>query len=208
MEQLGRDALIGLAEKFGIITAVKNKLIKRPDPATDKLVTALVEIGKVYEALNTEITRYLSVTFDDGQSLKDRAVERAHLVELEGGEIDARMASARGHCKKIKNIYDRYLVTWFDGVLSPNESGDMRGLFEALEESDALMVDAISEVSYWLSHQAEETLSLVDNGKFAEADAKVKQARSYVLPHRKSIANAMRTLFDLEAEFISISGAV
>lgn len=63
---IGIDSLVNLADKLGVITAVKNKLIKRTDPASDKLVTALEELAKVFEALNFEISKYLSVTFYDG----------------------------------------------------------------------------------------------------------------------------------------------
>lgn len=205
---IGIDSLVNLADKLGVISAVKDKLIRQPDPAADKLVTALEELAKVFEALNSEISKYLSVTFYDGQAFKERAEERAHLVELEGDQIIARMARARGHCKKITNIYDKYLVTWFDGVLSKQESQDMRDLFEALAESDAQMIDAIDEVASWLSQRAEETLNLVDNGEFNTADNKVKNARTEILDNRKAIAKAMITLFDLQSEFIGISGAV
>lgn len=205
---IGIDSLVNLADKLGVITAVKEKLIKRPDPASDKLVTALEELAKVFEALNSEISKYLSVTFYDGQGFKERAEERAHLVELEGGQINARMARARGHCKKIVNIYDKYLVTWFDDVLSPKESQDMRELFEALAKSDVAMIDSIDEVSSWLSEHAEDTLNMVDSGEFDKADDKIKKARIEILSKRKSIAKAMTTLFDLQSEFIGISGAV
>ncbi|WNZ25371.1 hypothetical protein HJG54_22640 [Leptolyngbya sp. NK1-12] len=208
VNMIGVDALVNLADKLGIITAVKDKLIKRPDPAADKLITALEELAKVFEALNSEMSKYLSVTFYDGQEFKERAEERAHLVELEGGQISARMARARGHCRKIINIYDKYLVTWFDNVLSQEESQKMRELFEALAESDAHMIAAIDEVSFWLSRQAEETLNMVDNGEFDKADRKVKKARIEVLSKRKTIAQALTTLFDLQSEFIGISGVV
>lgn len=205
---IGIDTLVNLADKLGIITAVKDKLIRRPGDALDKLVTVLEELAKVFEALNSETSKYLSVTFYDEQGFKERAEERATLVELEGGQISARMARARGHCKKIMNIYDNYLKKWFHEVLSPEESEDMRKLFESLAESDAEMIAAIDELSTWLSQQAEDTLTLVDNGEFDKADDKVKMARTEILNKRKSIAKAMSTLFELQSEFIGISGAV
>ena len=205
---IGIDSLVDLADKLGVVGAVKDKLIKQPDPASDKLVTALEELAKVFEALNSEISRYLSVTFYEGQAFKERAEERAHLVELEGGQIGARMARARGHCKKIINIYDKYLTTWFDNVLSQKESHDMGVLFEALAESDAHMIDAIDEVAGWLSQQAESTLNLVDNDEFERAEEEVRKARAQILPKRKAIAKALNSLFELQSEFIGISGAV
>ena len=149
-----------------------------------------------------------SVTFYQGQEAKERAQERAHLVELEGGQIGARLAKARGHCKKILNIYDRYLTTWFDKVLSSKESQDIRDLFDALAESDPEMIAAIDDVALWLSQQAEETLNLVDDGEFENADERIRKARAEILPKRKAMARALITLFELQSEFIAIAGVV
>ncbi len=54
---IGFDDLVALADKLGVIHAVKDKLVKQPDPAADKLITALEELAKVFEALNTEISK-------------------------------------------------------------------------------------------------------------------------------------------------------
>ncbi len=205
---IGIDSLVNLADKLGLLTAAKNKLIKRPDPASDKLIIVLEELTKILGTLNSEISKYLSVTFYDGQEFKERAEERAHLVELEGGQIRARMALARGHCRKILNIYDKYLVTWFDDVLSPEESQNMRELFEGFAASDDNMIHAIDDVASWLSEQAEVTMNLVDDEEFNKANEKIKKARTEILNKRKSIAKAMSDLYDFQSEFISISGAV
>lgn len=45
--------LLDVADKLGIIQAVKGKLVKQPDPAADKLVTALEELSKIH----TQISR-------------------------------------------------------------------------------------------------------------------------------------------------------
>jgi hypothetical protein len=45
---------------------------------------------------------------------------------LEGIELNYRLEEARGHCGKIKRIYDKYLGKWLSKVLSPYEIGDIQ----------------------------------------------------------------------------------
>ena len=206
----GIDTLVDLADKLGVIKAVKGKLVRQPDPASEKLVTALEEISKIYAALDSEISRYLSIFFDQSQTPQEKNTERQNLVELEGGEIVARMAKARGHCSKIINIYHNYLTTWFDKVLSSDERTMMNGLFQELDEFDGNMVRAIDEVAQWLADMAHKTLDLVDASpsRLEDASQLINQSRRTIFGKRRAIADSMRTLLDLQAEFISISGAV
>ena len=49
------ESAVNVADKLGIIQAVKNMLVKQPDPAANNLVTALEEISKIH----TDIERSL-----------------------------------------------------------------------------------------------------------------------------------------------------
>ncbi len=206
----GIDTLVSFADKMGIINKVKSKLIKQPDPAAEKLITALEEISKIYAALDSEISRYLSTYFDDKQTSKERSAERKNLIELEGGEISARMGKSRGHCSKILNIYHKYLTTWFDKILSTNEKDLMAELFLDLDEFDGHMVNAIEQVAQWLADEAHETLNFVDEKppQLEKANQRIGQSRRTIFEKRRAIANSMSTLLDLQAEFIGMSGAV
>lgn len=206
----GLHTLVDLADKFGVIESVKAKLLKQPDPAADKLVTALDEISKIYKSLDVEMSRYLSVYFDDSQTPDQHAAERSSLVELEGGEVVARMGKARGHCKKILNIYSRYLSPWFDKVksLSSDERDKLNQLFVELDEFDGHMIKAIDDIATQLSDEAHDTLDLVDASRLDEARQRIINYRKTVFPKRRAISEAMRTLLNLQADFIGVSGAL
>jgi DNA repair ATPase RecN len=201
------DKLIDTADRLGAVDAVKRKLVKQPDPAAAKLVTVLEELSKIYGAMEEELTTYLSLFFDDSDP-KQLARERAALARLEGGAIRARMEEARGRCSKIWNIYVRYLTPWFDRVLNPGESEQLRALFRELSEVDSQMVDAINDVASWLTGEALTTGDLVERNEFADANARVLAARGQLRPLRERIAEAMIQIRGLESEFIDISGAV
>jgi hypothetical protein len=201
------DKLVDVADRVGAIDAVKRKLVRQPDPAAAKLVTVLEELSKIFGAMEDELTTYLSLFFDDSD-LKQLAREKAALARLEGGAIRARMGEARGRCAKIWNIYVRYLTPWFDRVLNPSESEQLRSLFRELSEIDSHMVDAINDVASWLTAEALTTGDLAERNDFADANARVLAARREIRPLRERMAAAMLQIRRLEGEFIEISGAV
>ena len=127
--------------------------IPEPD-ALDSLSVVLDEIAKLYLLIDTEVTRYLSLSFDDPQQMfPDRAV----LLSLDGGQIKARAAEARGHCEKIFRIYSNRLRPWFQARLSSNAMDRVEQAFGGLAISDAGMWYSIDELAKWLSQKASQT---------------------------------------------------
>jgi hypothetical protein len=207
MEPLSLGALWTLQEELDLINTLKEKLTRQPDPALDHLVTVLDEIVKIYEALDSEVTRYLSVMVDPSDP-KELRRERKALLSLEGGKLFGRMAEARGHCSKITLIYQRHLKRWLADALSPREAELMARLFDDLGDSDTIMVDSIDEVGGWLVQNAEETLNLIDAGEYEAANQRVRAARREVSPSRLRMAKAIYDLRSRQADFIAVTGAL
>jgi hypothetical protein len=198
-------SLISLADKLGALRAVKDKLLRQPDPAADKLVAVLGELSKIYNAIDGELVRYLSLHFDPAVDL---AEERARLLTLEGGQIQTRVNEARGHCHKIGNIYQRYLSRWFHDALTPAEADLLDQIFRDFTYADNSMLYALHELTTWLTQEASQTLTHVDAGELGEANRRVRAARQEILPARRAIGRAMSDLLDLQAEFIEAAGTV
>lgn len=196
--------LVDISDKLGLIQVVKSKLVSQPDPAASKLLAVLSEISKIYLALEEELTKYLALTLEP----EEVAGERTTLLELEGGKLNARMNAARGHCGRIYNIFTRYLSPWFKRILQPEEVSMMDTLFTQMSLTDSMMLEAIDNVTSWLTAEAGGVLDLVEQGNFTEAQRRVSAARREVLPARRAIAGAMRRIYDIEADFIQASGAV
>ena len=197
--------LIDLAAKLNVIQTVKQKLLRQPDPAADKLVVVLAELSKIYGVIDAELVRYLSLYFDSQQGLQE---ERSVLLTLEGGQTRQRVGEARGHCHKIWNIYTKYLDRWFHAALTPDEASSMNELFSSLTYADSQMLGALDELTNWLSQESNETLSLVDVGKLEDANGRVRAARKEILPARHAISGAMSYLMQLQADFIDAAGTV
>jgi hypothetical protein len=208
--EVGKD-LTEVSEKLGVIDAIRRQLVTQPDPALDKLATALAEVSKIYDVLQAEIKNLLSLYFDPSdtpEAAKSRAGERAILVALEGRELVARMRQAKGHSGKIENIYQKFLDPWFQRVLKPDQANEMFGFFHFFHGVDLHMVQRIEDAAGWISQQAKAIADLVDADRFDEANQRIKELRNELRPVREQIADIMKALFDLEARFTEQSGAV
>lgn len=195
--------LADLADKLGVIEAVKDKLVQQRDPAIEKFIIALEEISKLYSATESEISRYLSVWLEKGA---DNQEERELLLSLESGPLLLRWASARGHCHKLINIYDAHLNKWFARLLQPEELVQIQDLFREFAMVEGGFVENLDTLTRWLSEQASETLDLLDNGHIDEANAHTREARKAILPFRRQINQAMQGMLELQADLIEFLG--
>jgi hypothetical protein len=196
-----------LADQIGAIRAFKSKLVRQPDSALDQLTTILDEISKIFIAMNSEITKYLSLWFDasDQESVQ---TERFLLLSMEEGQMKIERTETRGRCAKVSNMYDRYLNPWLRRILNSDEQELVESVFKELRGFDSKMVDAIEELAKWLTDNAVETLSLVDSGQYQEANEFIKKKRKEIQPARILISERIQDLLRLQAEFISVSGAL
>src|SRR5688572_4616575 len=82
---------IALADKVGLIQAVKVKLISErdpgADPAADKLAAVLAELNQIFSVAEWGVNQYLALFFYEGQDLRERNHERTKLLQLEAGTI-------------------------------------------------------------------------------------------------------------------------
>jgi hypothetical protein len=199
-------SMIDLGDKaINLFRTVKVKLVNQPEIANGKLEAVFEELSKIFLAFDMEITNFLSLTFDNETNLKE---ERKLLYKLEGIELSYRLNEARGHCGKIKNIYDKYLDKWLSKVLSPDESGDMMTLFENLENADQGMLNSIYEIGNSLNSKAKEILILLDNNKLDEINKLMTEFRKEMLPIRAKLSKTTSELHLLANEFTDSSGAV
>src|SRR5262245_25626552 len=107
--------LYDLAGRLGVIDTAVDAVRSQPGEASARLAEVIAEVIKTMEALDAEVVRYLSLHFHDDQSI---AHGRAVLLGMEVGHSAIRINEARGHCHKIKHIYDKYLDKLFDKVFA------------------------------------------------------------------------------------------
>jgi len=193
-----------LTTELGVLDRIKNKLINEPDVAATHLATVLQELLKSLLLFESEVVRFLSLSFDSPSKIAD---DRALLHSLESQSLSARISEARGHCRKIDNIYHMYLNPWFQRVvgLKKNERKELARLFYSLSQSDSLMVDTLDAASNWLSSEAAVVLDLLGSGQIIEANMRIAHDRLHILPVRRVAAVTMQSLRELEAEFITMT---
>lgn len=201
------DKILDLADRFGAINAIRDTLLRQPGEAAKKLAEVLDELAKTVAALDDEMVRYLSLHFHSEESI---ARGRGTLLGMEAGQSAIRINEARGHCHKIKHIYDTYLDTWFDQVFKSDsvERNQLRTIFSGLTTSDDYIIDAMKQTCYWLKTQAEQTLDAVDADNLNGANMRIRQARLEVKPAREKLTETMSSLRSLQADYVYTSRAV
>jgi hypothetical protein len=210
MTGIGEGAAIAanatqISQQLGLIEAIKQKLVKQPDDASGKLVAVLEELQKSYIAFDGELVRFFAVTLDPGPELRN---DMQTLYSLEGQLLWARLNSARGHCGKIENIYEKYLSPWFQRVteLDKSERDDLENLFKELSSVDAVWVRVLNDAAYWLGQRAEEALAAQERSDTKAALNIIAKARRDIAPTRRQLADAMSKMRQLEADFIQVGG--
>ena len=150
--------------------------------------------------------RYLSLYFDSETTIIQG---RTVLLGMEVGQSRIRMHEARGHCAKIKNIYEKHLNGRFDSVFRNDaDQQTLKTIFENIGTADDAIIQAVDRVTDWLTQEAEQTLDLVDGGNQLGANQRVTQARIDAKPARIKLTEAMAHLRGRQAEFIASSMTV
>lgn len=209
---VGRDQVINnitlhsvdqVADLTAVLQASMAQLASNPEPdALDAMAVVLDEVSKLYQLIDTELTRYLSLSFDGPQQMP---LDRAVLLSLDGGQISARAMEARGHCEKISRIYSSRLRPWFQARLAPDAIDRVEHAFGTLAASDADMSYSIHLLAQWLSQKASQTLNLVDAGDITGARRMVKDARLNCQDMRKKLASTISTMRDIQAELLHLA---
>jgi len=199
--------LVDLADRLGLLEAVKGKLIRQPDKAARELGTALLELEKIFNTLDYSITQYLAVSIDPDQPSSISKNDLDTLNSLAFGAGLREMRAARSRCRKIWNIYLRYLNPWFARALATSEQDLMKGLFTEFMEADLTFVNSVEYLAEELERDAQKTLSLAQTDSSA-ANKHIKKRFGAYWPLRIELSKSSDKIRALEGEFIELSGAL
>jgi ferritin len=196
-----------IAQNLKLFDEVKSKLIQQPDPAAKYLTEVLQELAKTYQAIDEEISNYLGIWFDSND-LTNLREQRHTLISLEGGKVSVRMAEARGHCSKIKSIFERFLDTWFKRIFDKDEYNNVDNLFKNLYHWDNFLIQTLDSLADWLQTNASDVLSHISKQDFNQANDKINQDRTSILQDRRDLSEIMKILYELQASLIETSKAL
>jgi hypothetical protein len=185
---------------------VKEKLLNNPSEASDKLAEVLGELSLILEFIEKETVRYLEIIFLSDKS--NLIPCRSALLSLESGYATIKGYEARGHCHKIKNIYEKFLNHWFSKVLDAHEAEDLKRLFDRMNSADSGMIEAIREITTWLRDESEAILLMIDADQLDLANQRIKDARLPVQIIRRNIVDGLAQMKLLQASFIASSQSI
>ncbi|MEM9320794.1 MAG: hypothetical protein AAGA70_17590 [Pseudomonadota bacterium] len=169
------------------------------EPAAEKLAEALAEIDKMLSALDAELVRFLII---DPQGLDIAREDMQTLIELSAGKALVNIETARGHCSRIKLIYQAHLDGWISKNLqNPNSQAAIQRIFEDMQGADDSIIFAAEQVNEFLQYNAEEVLRLISENNVIDVKALIAEARDHTLPVRRELFGNMATLRRYEAAF-------
>jgi hypothetical protein len=194
---------IGAIEK---LAALKKELSARPDAAALALASALAEVERTYQALDSEIARFVAFS---GPGALDAHTDLAALYALDGGSIRVRIEAGRGHCTRISNIYDRHLRSWFDSVFAGRlaEQAILREVFDTLSMHDKQTFVLMDHGARFLEERAASMLDamMAHPPDLAAAHALARASFLELRPMRRALADLVHQLRTLENELIEIA---
>lgn len=195
--------ILDITKELGVLRRIASALNYQTPKAAEHLGTVVIEMGKIYTFLDGELSRFLGLSLD-GSTIQD---DREALTELEGGRTSARVAGAKTHCAKIKNIYSTHLDPWLrDVVIEDDLKERFKEVFERLNSSDYEMTRLLDEAALWLQEKSTLVLNLHDGGNLEAARQEILASRREILPIRRDLAKNLFDLRELEAEFVNASG--
>jgi hypothetical protein len=198
-------ATIDLGEKFAkLFITLKKKLWGDETEAYEKLRDVVDELMKFYLAMQNEISNFISMDFSDSKHSQEN--KKALIAIVSGGMI-IRINDARGHCKRIKRIYEAHLDKWFRKKLKATEYSEMKNLFFSLSIYDDDMLMAAENLEKDLQEKSTELLNLLNtNKKKAAVESQAKNQEKF-LPRLTRLSKVMNQLMILRNQFMEMSKA-
>jgi hypothetical protein len=205
------DRLARTSLEFGALLAVHDQLAAAPPPpdAPAKLVKALDQMSLIYHELDRAILKYVALDFDPPVDTEDKRRLRKSktlLRELAAGRTKTELSTLRGHCDEITTIYRRALKPWFEAVLDAPDVAALDTLFMTFVANfDNSILEAVTELAGWVTGRAQETLVLVRQERYLEANQSILAAEKESLEPREKAQEGVNLLGQLRATFIAIA---
>jgi hypothetical protein len=206
VDKLNRTSL-----EFGALMAVRDQLAVVPPPsdAPAKLVKALDQMSLIYYEIDRAILNYVTLDFDPPAETEDRKRLRKNMMllqELAAGHTKTELSTLRGHCDEITTIYVRDLAPWFATVLDDSDVTALQTLFMTFVANfDDNILAAVTELVGWVTQRAEETLQLVREERYQEANERILAAEKESFDSRRTTLDGVNLLRELQSTFIAVA---
>lgn len=203
-----RDVLpttIELGEKFvKFFQSLKKEFWGNQEEAFKKLRDVIDEMLKFYKATNEEISNFMSLDFSNKNSYQPN---RKALYNITGGSIKVRIVDAKGHCSRIKRIYDNYLDKWLRKKLDNEKYNEINNLFLSLSIYDDDMVEAATNLETELIEKSQKLITFLNNKDFRGAATSHEGNIERFQPVQQRLSSVMEQMVILRNEFMSIANA-
>lgn len=158
--------------------------------AGSRLRNAIEEITRSFVAIESQLVRLLQADPADASG-------RNALVELEGGSAQVALASMRGHCTVIRQIWEHDISKVLQPLALGADFDRIRDAFHQLDEFDGILLVITQELTTFTSDEASAILDLVDAGDVAQAKLRLLAARGEVRDLRRKVNETLAQMVEL-----------
>ena len=147
------NVLVELADKLGVLEALKHKLFKDHSAEYEELVRALNSFAASFHLVDGLLTRFLSLS---PMSNREQTLQTARefLLQAEGGALMTQAHEVRGHCNQLRDLYDRKLNNVFEQNLSLDEITEVRTAFDCVKRFHDDTLQDLEGLLGWLAEIA------------------------------------------------------
>lgn len=206
VEKLTRTSL-----QFDVLVRVQDQLAQSPAPpgVPAKLVKALDQMSQIYLEIDTAISHYLTLDFEPPTDSEDRRRLRRsmqHLDALATGHTKNELDTLIGHCGEITTIYMRDLKPWFETKLERQDVDSLEELFLTYVAGfDDNIVEAVRELTEWITINAKQTRELVQQQHYREANEHILAADKEIFDARETLLKGINLLRQPKRTFLALA---
>lgn len=185
------SGLTTLRDAIALIRGAASTPERQRQLAGTRLHEAVDEIARSFEVIEGQLVALLAadVTSPDARRM---------LIGLEGGSARLPLASMRGHCSTIGEIWEKDLSTVFQRLTSGAELAVIEDAFRQLDNLDGIILRTANELAVGLAEEAAMLLDAIDRGTPQDAQARQLQIRAEVRGLRQLVNETLAGMVELK----------
>lgn len=185
------SGLTTLRDAIALIRGAASTPERQRQLAGTRLHEAVDEIARSFEVIEGQLVALLAadVTSPDARRM---------LIGLEGGSARLHLASMRGHCSTIGEIWEKDLSTVFQRLTSGAELAVIEDAFRQLDNLDGIILRTANALAVGLAEEAAVLLDAIDRGTPQDAQARQLQIRAEVRGLRQLVNETLAGMVELK----------
>jgi flagellar biosynthesis chaperone FliJ len=199
------------------IFGLQEKLIQNKREAANQLVRVINEIDKIYKYLDGILVDLLTLGIytnqneeNDSNNIDSINIANRTLLRFNNLRLESDIESVRGSCSEIRRIYETYLNTWFNKLISDKkinkkEYDDLEAVFDKLSSSDDDLIHSAQSLINYLNPWISILDNQLKNKEYKKFNETIDQLSTELNDFRDEISKSTFELIKLKNSYLEIT---